>query len=180
MVPFYTKFPEIAAVETRSLIVAKNDKIPPGIYGLYESYCDELNCDCRRVFINVVSQSSPADILATISYGWETPDFYKKWIRRADPEMIEMMTHPHLEIGCGQSEYANYFLELFQGMIKDRSYVERLARHYVLFKEVVNKENIKEKGKKMGRNEPCPCGSGKKYKKCCGAIQLMISGDETK
>jgi preprotein translocase subunit SecA len=24
------------------------------------------------------------------------------------------------------------------------------------------------KGKKTGRNEPCPCGSGKKYKKCCG------------
>ena len=24
------------------------------------------------------------------------------------------------------------------------------------------------KGKKIGRNEPCPCGSGKKYKKCCG------------
>jgi SWIM/SEC-C metal-binding protein len=22
--------------------------------------------------------------------------------------------------------------------------------------------------KKAGRNEPCPCGSGKKYKKCCG------------
>lgn len=25
------------------------------------------------------------------------------------------------------------------------------------------------KGEKIGRNEPCPCGSGKKYKKCCGA-----------
>ena len=24
------------------------------------------------------------------------------------------------------------------------------------------------KGKKIGRNEPCPCGSGKKYKHCCG------------
>ena len=23
-------------------------------------------------------------------------------------------------------------------------------------------------GKKIGRNEPCPCDSGKKYKKCCG------------
>ena len=23
--------------------------------------------------------------------------------------------------------------------------------------------------KKIGRNDPCPCGSGKKYKKCCGA-----------
>jgi SWIM/SEC-C metal-binding protein len=22
--------------------------------------------------------------------------------------------------------------------------------------------------RKPGRNEPCPCGSGKKYKKCCG------------
>jgi hypothetical protein len=25
------------------------------------------------------------------------------------------------------------------------------------------------RGKKVGRNEPCPCGSGRKYKKCCGS-----------
>jgi preprotein translocase subunit SecA len=25
------------------------------------------------------------------------------------------------------------------------------------------------KGDKVGRNDPCPCGSGKKYKKCCGS-----------
>jgi preprotein translocase subunit SecA len=25
------------------------------------------------------------------------------------------------------------------------------------------------RGAKTGRNDPCPCGSGKKYKKCCGA-----------
>ena len=25
-----------------------------------------------------------------------------------------------------------------------------------------------KKGKKVGRNDPCPCGSGKKYKQCCG------------
>jgi uncharacterized protein YecA (UPF0149 family) len=24
---------------------------------------------------------------------------------------------------------------------------------------------------KVGRNDPCPCGSGKKYKKCCGVAQ---------
>ncbi len=28
---------------------------------------------------------------------------------------------------------------------------------------------VKRKGKKVGRNDPCPCGSGRKYKKCCGA-----------
>ena len=26
-------------------------------------------------------------------------------------------------------------------------------------------------GRKVGRNEPCPCGSGKKYKQCCGRLQ---------
>jgi len=28
---------------------------------------------------------------------------------------------------------------------------------------------VRRKQKKVGRNQPCPCGSGKKYKKCCGA-----------
>ncbi len=27
---------------------------------------------------------------------------------------------------------------------------------------------VRREGRKIGRNEPCPCGSGKKYKKCCG------------
>jgi len=27
---------------------------------------------------------------------------------------------------------------------------------------------VNSEGKKVGRNDPCPCGSGKKYKKCCG------------
>lgn len=31
------------------------------------------------------------------------------------------------------------------------------------------KKPQKRKEKKVGRNDPCPCGSGKKYKKCCGA-----------
>ncbi len=29
-------------------------------------------------------------------------------------------------------------------------------------------KTVKRATKKVGRNEPCPCGSGKKYKKCCG------------
>ena len=117
MVPFFTKLPEIAAVETRELIILNNPKIPGGAYGLWESYCDELDCDCRRVFINVVPVDSPEEILATISYGWETP------------------------------------------------------RHYFLFKEEVNRESRGVKRIKIGRNESCPCGSGKKYKKCCGGTK---------
>ena len=45
-----------------------------------------------------------------------------------------------------------------------------------LLDEAVRKELYKKqklsgtviKGRKIGRNEPCPCGSGKKYKNCCG------------
>lgn len=32
----------------------------------------------------------------------------------------------------------------------------------------VKKKPVMKDGKKVGRNDPCPCGSGKKYKNCCG------------
>lgn len=34
--------------------------------------------------------------------------------------------------------------------------------------ELVKPEPIVREAPKVGRNDPCPCGSGKKYKKCCG------------
>lgn len=39
--------------------------------------------------------------------------------------------------------------------------MKEIAKAYKKSKTVV-------KGRKIGRNEPCPCGSGKKYKHCCG------------
>jgi len=30
-------------------------------------------------------------------------------------------------------------------------------------------KTVKRVAAKVGRNQPCPCGSGKKFKKCCGA-----------
>mgnify|MGYP001576293427 FL=1 len=35
--------------------------------------------------------------------------------------------------------------------------------------DVQKVETVKRAEPKVGRNAPCPCGSGKKYKKCCGA-----------
>ncbi|HUO86011.1 MAG TPA: SEC-C metal-binding domain-containing protein, partial [Thermoanaerobaculia bacterium] len=34
---------------------------------------------------------------------------------------------------------------------------------------------VVHKGDKVGRNDPCPCGSGKKYKKCHGATAAVAS-----
>lgn len=33
---------------------------------------------------------------------------------------------------------------------------------------LLNPPKTRTAEKKVGRNDPCPCGSGKKYKKCCG------------
>jgi preprotein translocase subunit SecA len=35
--------------------------------------------------------------------------------------------------------------------------------------EEPQKPQQRQAGDKVGRNDPCPCGSGKKYKKCCGS-----------
>lgn len=43
---------------------------------------------------------------------------------------------------------------------------EELSKFY---KEQKKSTTIVHDGPKIGRNDPCPCGSGKKYKKCCGA-----------
>ena len=32
------------------------------------------------------------------------------------------------------------------------------------------KRPVRNTEKKVGPNDPCPCGSGKKYKKCCGSV----------
>ncbi len=47
-------------------------------------------------------------------------------------------------------------------------FVREGGRWYYLDGEPPKQKPVKS-GKKIGRNEPCPCGSGKKYKRCCGA-----------
>ena len=52
---------------------------------------------------------------------------------------------------------------------------QNIERIEVVKKQITNesddstvKQPKKNKEKKIGRNDPCPCGSGKKYKNCCG------------
>jgi preprotein translocase subunit SecA len=89
--------------------------------------------------------------------------------------------------GYGQKdplrEYQRESFELFLDMLERvkldtvrKLYAVQLARQEVPKPEApvifMNRGDEpppeQEKGKKIGRNDPCPCGSGKKYKKCCG------------
>ena len=55
--------------------------------------------------------------------------------------------------------------ELRRGILAMEMPSEELR--FSLLKEIANAV-AEAKPKKVGRNDPCPCGSGKKYKKCCG------------
>ena len=46
---------------------------------------------------------------------------------------------------------------------------KKLDGKWFFYDAQYNKGTVKRETPKVGRNEPCPCGSGKKYKKCCGA-----------
>ena len=77
-------------------------------------------------------------------------------------------------------EYKKEAFTLFENLLKKlkQDYINVLMN--LKFVETSNKEleeKLREKtsinkiNKKVRRNEPCPCGSGKKFKKCCGSLQ---------
>jgi hypothetical protein len=172
--PFHERFPEIAEKETRTLIAFNDPDLPAGEYGLTEAYCNETGCDCQRVFLNVVDWRT-GQVLAVIAYGWESKRYYAEWFGKNDPGIIKELQGPVLNSASRQSNLAPVLLQKVKYVLKDKNYVNRLKRHYKIFKEAVDNEAVEE-GKtlpraiqgRIGRNDPCPCGSGKKYKRCCG------------
>ncbi|KXG78083.1 Protein translocase subunit SecA [Fervidicola ferrireducens] len=57
---------------------------------------------------------------------------------------------------------------LFRVQVKAAPQRREMARNLSYSHGGSEKQQPVKKGEKIGRNDPCPCGSGKKYKKCCG------------
>ncbi|MGH4119044.1 SEC-C metal-binding domain-containing protein [Clostridium sp.] len=89
-------------------------------------------------------------------------------IQSVDLEKTEVDTEVHFKIDFEKLYFnmldakADYLYELpqWEGIFSKEKRKE-IQRDYKDSKTVVNTE-------KIGRNDACPCGSGKKYKKCCG------------
>ncbi|HRY52579.1 MAG TPA: preprotein translocase subunit SecA [Candidatus Portnoybacteria bacterium] len=77
-------------------------------------------------------------------------------------------------------EYKNESMRLFQRLLGtiQTSFVNSIYKVEIMSERAAEQKEIKNiiagqvvsenKKSEVGRNEPCPCGSGKKYKKCCG------------
>ena len=67
-------------------------------------------------------------------------------------------------------EFENEAMHMFQGILGISEYLYRLRELELMFEGMVP-VMVQERAnwpKKIGRNDPCPCGSGKKYKRCHG------------
>jgi len=136
---FHEKFPEIAEKETRVITAIADPELPEGNYTLIESYCDERGCDCRRVFLNIFSETRD-EFVAVIAYGWENSKFYADWFGDNDPQIIGDLKGPSLNLASPQSDLAPILLDkVNKYILKDKSYIERIKRHYHMFRDLIEK-----------------------------------------
>jgi hypothetical protein len=157
MLPFYSRFPDLAAKETRTVTVRGDDDLPDGEYGFIEFYCDEPACDCRRVVVNVMTPHTGSTVWATISFGWGSLQYYQD--RLGYIEDAAVAKGPSLDPLNPQTEYAPALLRLFRFVLTDDAYVERLKSHYHLLKGRMPGLQRSEKRPRKHKN-----GKGKRKK----------------
>ena len=120
MRPFGALFPQLGKDECRVVVVQEDiEYIPPDRYALFDYYCDESRCDCRRVILNVLRESSGQSV-GMISLGLY-PD-----VLPAEPFLDPF--HP-------RAKFAGRVLQMIDALVlSDVNYVARLRRHYHMFR----------------------------------------------
>ena len=69
-------------------------------------------------------------------------------------------------LGRDQADYGNYHQSCEH---REQSYFKKIDGEWRFIDgEIEKNKPFHREEPKIGRNDPCPCGSGKKYKKCCG------------
>jgi len=111
-----------------------------------------LNIDHLKEGINLRSwgQKNPL-----IEYKREAFDMFKDMMQQVRADIVHHIFHLNLE-------------RFDQHEIEKRRQRELEELNLVGGDESAERRPVQREGEKIGRNDPCPCGSGKKYKKCCG------------
>ena len=95
------------------------------------------------------------------------------WFEAVAQEEFEDLFYPIMALGgiYDDEENGEVILHLNE---KELTQLESDLPHVLLdiywyWQAIINKpQTVRREGEKVGRNDPCPCGSGKKYKACCG------------
>ena len=111
---------------------------------MYKS-CLQIIDDKRKLVLNIVNKEAWQYNFVCI---WNKADSINDNDYIAEKDFIEKTFHEDVD-------FTTYMPEEYMQSFKK---IEKRERESKTVK----------KGPKIGRNDPCPCGSGKKYKKCCG------------
>jgi len=123
----------------------------------------------------VTEETSPDEKNAAEAKSTEKPSWEKSdeelaaEINAISPEILTQAKTPQMR---------KIILDVYRNMLRDgvnvkndREVKKWMKKHPEAMRggEVQKVETFKREQPKIGRNEPCFCGSGKKYKKCCGS-----------
>jgi len=153
-------------VEYNGLMYFYNDVLPYGErlvtavngvqYEIHDQYCLLPKCSCSDVHLSFMSISSDDELKdescdISVSYKnkqWEISDNYQAFA----------------DIGLIKSSIEHQIPDVYR-IFKARH--SKLKSIYAHCKKRDYIPTIVSSSSKVGRNDPCPCGSGKKFKKCC-------------
>lgn len=101
-----------------------------------------------------------------------TKDAVKKWAESTEWKRLEIISTEKggKDDSTGMVEFKAYSAveNTIQVHHEKAKFIKKGKKWLFEDGEPVSPEQIKREAPKTGRNDPCPCGSGKKYKKCCG------------
>jgi SEC-C motif-containing protein len=149
--------------------------------------------ECCGVYIRGEARPETAEALMRARYTAYATGEVDYVLSTHDPERNGEVDRSSTELWSKKSEWLG--LEILNtqggGPLDDSGTVEFVARYKIRGTTVTHRERgtfrrhngnwvfvdgeqvsgppVVREGPRIGRNHPCPCGSGKKYKKCCGA-----------
>jgi len=137
----------------------------------YNNVVTELQCGhYNPLFLEGVSQGTDIQIVDEWCEGFCRGLNLWGELAPADMERLEQCIYPMRHFATTEGLKARMSMTLAEIRQLQESIlpnVENIYRHFFKPVKIANTTFV-HAGPKVGRNEPCPCGSGKKYKKCCG------------
>lgn len=133
------------------------------IYSICEHFPQTTDLNCKMAVIEIFRPHEPHELGRVILEASVVIDY--DWSPNAtQPQPVLASESPKDELAL------NLFDAFKESVLQEDDYQKRLDEHCLRLKEILsqsNRQSPNKSAKRVGRNEPCPCGSGKKYKKCC-------------
>lgn len=139
--------------------IALKSKYEGRTYWIYDYYCMHANCECNEVYLEFTEEPKEKQTAGQhfgVRVSFKDEAFVVEDYNFSKQKAIEIV-----EDTLKYSKDAIELCKVRYKLMKDKG-------TQIIVDQAKAAGQPMVKGEVIGRNEPCPCGSGKKYKKCCG------------